>query len=143
MEKHFLSEFLTGIERETPRPWYNGPGDCIVYQMADEATVAERVDDVLTIYHSALTDKPIGFQIKGVRAIIKHFGWEGLVVDSADNGDELQSLSISAILLAAYESGVKTIGRRRAYAGLLDSTFTKSARMQQSDLNEHAGVCGE
>src|ERR1700759_5316073 len=105
MEAHFLNEFVKDVERSSPEPWYNPEGDCIVYQMLNEATVAERIDDILTIYHSVLTDNAIGVQIKGVQAITKRFGWEGILVESSEDSEELKTVSMSALLLAAYEDG--------------------------------------
>ena len=64
MEKHFLSEFVKGEERLSPEPWYNPDGDCVVYQMVNEAIVADRIDEILTIYRSAITERPIGYQIR-------------------------------------------------------------------------------
>ena len=135
MEAHFLSEFVKGVEIESPpEAWYNGTGDCIMYQMSDVATVAERIDDVLTIYHSAEDDKPIGFQIKGVMALAKKFGWDCILVESKEDERELKALSVSALLLVAYEGGPKTIGRRRAYAELIDAGFANSARISAEEL---------
>jgi hypothetical protein len=140
MEAHFLNELVSGVERESHQPWYNGAGDCIVYQMIDEATVAERVDEVLTVYHSVITGHPIGFQVKGVMALTRKFGWDCILVDCTLDKEELKEISISALLLIAYEGGPKTIGRRKAYAELLDSPFTKSARIQAPDFSEIAGM---
>ena len=112
--------------------------------MVDEATVAERVDDVLTIYQSAITGNPIGFQIKGVYALARRYGWEGILVESTEDGEELQTVSISALLLAAYEGGPKTIARRRAYAGVLDAPGARGARMQVPKMRVPGLVpCGE
>ncbi|KKL21210.1 hypothetical protein LCGC14_2447760, partial [marine sediment metagenome] len=36
------------------------------------ASVADRIDEILTIYRSAEVNRPIGFQIKGIEAIIKN-----------------------------------------------------------------------
>src|SRR5262245_26668571 len=113
MEEHFLSAFVNGQTRETPEPWYNPDGDCIIYQIADEAIVAERVDEVLTIYNSAITSRPIGFQIKGVAALTRKLGWEGILVEFKQDNEELKEVSLSGLLLAAYEHGPKTIGRRK------------------------------
>lgn len=88
METHFLSDFIAGQTRQSPEPWYNSDGDCIIYQMCDEAVVAERVDEVLTIYNSAISGKAIGYQIKGVAALARAFGWEGILVEfQHDNGE--------------------------------------------------------
>jgi hypothetical protein len=116
MEKHFLADMMDGPPEFRPEPWYNRYGDCIVYQMADEAVVAERIDELLTVYNSALDNRPIGFQIKGVAAIIRKFGLDGLAVRSEADTQGVKSISVMALLLAAYEEGPRTPGRRRAYA---------------------------
>lgn len=123
MEEHFLKEFVTGISRESPKPWYNPDGDCIIYQMADEAVVADRIDGVLTIYRSAIDNRPVGYQIKGVGEIATRFGWQGVRVDCTEdkNKAELQNVSMCALLLAAYEQGPQTIGRRNGYVTALES----------------------
>jgi hypothetical protein len=135
MEEHFLKDFVTDVAREEPRPWYNGAGDCIVFQTTDEAFVAERVDEVLTIYRSIEKNTPIGYQIKGVKALTEKFGWAGLRVDCKNEGDEITEVSISALLLGAYEQGPKTIGRRRGYASAFDSCDRRH-RLPASDLSE-------
>jgi hypothetical protein len=121
MEKHFLADRMQGEGNPEFRaePWYNPHGDCIVYQVADEAFVAERVDEVLTVYNSAMDDRPIGFQIKGVHAIVQRFGLDGLAVESEADSGGVRSISIVALLLAAYEQGPRTLGRRRAYAAAM------------------------
>ena len=133
MEEHFLKSFVEGETREEPRPWYNPDGDCIVYQMSDEAIVADRIDEVLTIYRSANTNKPIGYQIKGVGAIARTFGWDGVMVEFKRDAEELKQISLYALLLAAYERGPKTIGRRRAYARVFESMADRP-RISAEDL---------
>jgi hypothetical protein len=133
MEEHFLKAFVEGQARETPRPWYNPEGDCIIYQMADEAIVADRIDRVLTIYRSAMTDKPIGYQIKGVLALAKRYGWGGILVKCRKDTEELKEVSLFALLLAAYEQGPKTIGRRTAYADALESSLS-TPRLRANDI---------
>jgi len=78
MEEHFLRDATDGEPEFRPEPWYNAYGDCIVYQMVNEAVVGERIDEVLTIYRSAVDNRPIGYQIKGVAAIVRRFGFDGL-----------------------------------------------------------------
>lgn len=115
MERHFLADAVCGEQRFDPRPRYVPHGDCIVYRLADEAVVANRIDDVLTIYESAIDRRAIGYQIKGVHALVRKFGLDGLAVHTESASGEIQSISIVAILLAAYEDGPKTIWRRAAY----------------------------
>src|SRR5271168_62321 len=122
MEEHFLKDFVEGAERCTePEPWYNPDGDCIIYQMVDEAAVAERIDEILTIYRSAITEKPIGYQIKDVRAIATRAGWDGVLVTCKTDEEELKQINLYALLLAAYDQGPKTIGRRQGYAEAFES----------------------
>jgi hypothetical protein len=134
MDEHFLKDFVKDQPRESPLPWYNSHGDCIVYQMQDEAAVAERIDGVLTIYRSATTGRSIGYQIKGVAALTRAFGWEGILVRSKQDDEQLKEISLSALLLAAYEQGPKTISRRKGYAGAFESVAS-NPRMQTAEFD--------
>jgi hypothetical protein len=137
MDEHFLNEFVSGISRDVPdnpKPWYNPAGDCITFQMADEAVVADRIDGILTIYRSAIDERPIGFQIKDVGAITRQFGLKGISVECRADKHELQEVSISALLLAAYEQGPQTIGRRTGYATAFDCSPNQRLTMDDSNL---------
>jgi len=116
MEDHFLKAFVSGESRFSPEPWYNPHGDCITYTTVDEEVIAQRVDELLTIYISADSGKPIGFQIKGVWAIMNKFGLGAVQVECEESNKEIVRVSLSTVLLAAYESGPQTIGRRQAYS---------------------------
>jgi hypothetical protein len=133
MEKHFLDHLVAGEQREQAKPWYNPEGDCIIYQIADEAVVAERIDEVLTVYRSVITDKLIGCQIKGVAALAKRCGWEGVLVQCRSDDDQILEVSLFALLLAAYEQGPKTIGRRKGYADAFESCADRP-RIRADDL---------
>ena len=116
MEKHFLNDMMEGQPTFRPEPWYNPYGDYIIYQMEDEAVVADRVDELLTVYRSAIDNRPIGYQIKGVHAILSRFGLDAITVESHSEQGSVKSISVSMLLLAAYESKPATIGRRTGYA---------------------------
>jgi len=116
MEKHFLADMMEGTPTFKAEPWYNPHGGCISYKMADEAVVADRVDEWLTVYNSAVDNRPIGFQMKGVRAIITKFGVDGLAVSWESDARGVKSISVAMLLLAAYEQGPRTMSRRKAYA---------------------------
>jgi len=133
MEEHFLKDFVVGLSRRQSEPWYNPEGDCIIYQMCDEGMVAARIDEVLTVYNSAVTGKTIGFQIKGVAALAKMFGCEGILVECKEGDGEVLQIRLMALLLAAYEKGPKTIGRRSAYAGAIESSAL-NPRMRSDDI---------
>lgn len=116
MEKHFLNDYVDGTSEFQAEPWYNPYGDCVVFQTVDEAVVADRIDDVLTVYRSAVDDRPIGFQVKGVQAIVRQCGLDGLAIESEVKGDTVRSISVALLLLAAYEIGPPNTRRRKAYA---------------------------
>ncbi len=78
MEEHFLNKYVEGEKGFRAEPWYNATGDCIEYQTVNEAVVADRIDARLTIYRSAITNKPVGFKIKDVMAILSRYGCDGL-----------------------------------------------------------------
>lgn len=132
MEKHFLEGQFEGEQRFRSEPWYNAHGDCIVYQTADEGLVADRIDEILTIYRSAIDNRPIGYQIKDVIALIRRFGWDGLACVSEASGDEVTSVSVAALLLAAYEGGPKTTSRRQAYASAME--YAPEKRIPRAEL---------
>jgi hypothetical protein len=138
MEEHFLKDFVSGSSRSTTHePWYNRDGDCIIYQTADEAVIAERIDDVLTIYVSAVSKKAIGFQIKGVAALMKKFGL-AIECEFEEKDQELIMVSLSALLLTAYEDGPKTIGRRKGYIDAFESSPRQtSLKILPSDFLIH------
>jgi hypothetical protein len=135
MEKHFLDGLVEGPQQFRAEPWYNPHGDCVIYQTADEAVVADRVDGILTVYRSANDNRAIGFQIKGIGAIVRRFGLEGLAVQSVAEGDQVKSISIFALLLAAYESGPGTLARRAAYAASMESSVrSPTMRIGEDEL---------
>jgi hypothetical protein len=52
-ERHFLADTIGSEPTFSAEPWYNQHGDCLVYKMANEASVADRIDELLPIYRSA------------------------------------------------------------------------------------------
>jgi hypothetical protein len=133
MEAHFLEGILGNRPSFSPEPWYNPYGDCLVCQTANEAVVADRVDEVLTIYRSGIDNRPIGFQVKGISALIRTFGLDGLSVQSESEAGEITSVSVYALLLAAYERGPRTVRRRQAYTCALESGPFRD-RIERRDL---------
>ena len=124
MEKHFLADLVSGESRFVSEPWYNPDGDCIVYKTVNEAIVADRIDGVLTVFRSAIDNRPIGYKIKDVKAIIRTFGLDGLLWGHEQTGVKtIKAISVAAVILAAYERGPQTIERRRSYSGVLESSI--------------------
>lgn len=135
MEKHFLSEFVEGEPGFSAEPWYNPYGDCIEYQTVNEAIVADRIDGLLTIYRSALDNRRIGFQIKGVRTLLENLKYHGVATLSseAENG-ELLSVSLFAFLNAAYIQIPETPERRHAYKAIT-SLLDDDAKIPITELS--------
>lgn len=134
MEKHFLDKYVEGEQEFRAEPWYNPYGDCIEYQTVDEAVVADRIDEILTIYRSFLTQRPIGFKIKGIDAILIKFGYDGLAVMSEQNGTTVKAISIYTLLLAAYEIAEPTIKRRNAYSDVYALTSSSNLNIPLSAI---------
>jgi hypothetical protein len=134
MEEHFLAGTMEGEPTFRPEPWYNPDGDCIVYKMANEAAVAERIDELLTIYRSAEDERAIGFQIKGVDAIVRKFGLAGFAVASQRDAASMKGVSITALLLAAYEDRPATVGRRMGYAAAMEFCPAKKRAIPVDEL---------
>ncbi len=118
---HFLAHLMEGEPTFRAEPWYNPHGDCLVYKMANEAAVGDRIDELLTVYRSAEDNRPIGFQIKGVLAIIQRLGVDGLAVASETSSECVKSISIVALLLAAYGERDPTLNRRIGYHAAMES----------------------
>ncbi|MCX5771627.1 MAG: hypothetical protein NTZ09_15345 [Candidatus Hydrogenedentes bacterium] len=127
MEKHFLADLIEPLkvgdheklDSNHPRPWFNSHGDCVIYQTANEAVVADRVDELLTIYNSAIDNRPIGFQIKGVCGLLSASGADGLAISATICAGEIREVSLSLLLLMAYETHPATFARRQGYASAL------------------------
>ena len=67
---HFLDNHIEELVRSGEyvsddslhRFWYNAAGDCIVFLTANEGVVADRVDEYLTLYRSAVDNRVVGPQ---------------------------------------------------------------------------------
>lgn len=119
-----------GSHVQQREPWYNPHGDCIQFQTVNEAAVAERIDNYLTIYRSVLTDLPIGFKIKDVRELIKKYGCDGIAVEAEVEIQRQILVRVTGLLLRAYESEPGTINRVSGYASAF-GTLTPNREQEQ------------
>ena len=122
MEKNFLKNFVAkmsrdnlGEHRDIKNMWYNETGDCIQFQVEQVAIVAERVDDYLTIYRSAEDEKPIGFQLKDVKALINKYKYSGIFVKTTVRSENNELISVTALLINTLTESIPSINRREAY----------------------------
>lgn len=126
MEKHPLDDFIKeaeptakkGSHKERLEIWYNAQGDCIQFKMKQEAVVADRIDDYLTIYRSAISNEAIGFKLKDVQALIKRYGSDGMEIEALHSKEAL--ISVTALLLYAFRDSALTFNRVEGYKEALN-----------------------
>lgn len=81
----FFDRVVQGAQPEfRAAPWYNADGDCIHYHWRDDEFHAEWLDDKVTIYRSLTTGEAVGFEIKGVGALVKKLGEFGISLTECD-----------------------------------------------------------
>ena len=112
--KNFKDTYVKKDDSFTRKAWYNPYGDCIEFRSVNEAVVGDRIDCWLTIYRSAQTNEPIGFQLKDVMALVKEFGVEGVAVEY-NIDDDKKLVSLTALFIIALLKEKDSIRRRSAY----------------------------
>ena len=132
MEKNFLKKFTAkmsldnlGSHQDIKNIWYNETGDCIQFQSEQVAIVAERIDDYLTIYRSAEDEKPIGFQLKDVRALIDKYKYSQIFVKTTVSSDNNELISVTALLIHTLTESIPSINRREAYTEAIKALATE------------------
>ena len=127
MDEQFLEKIVHSIDPSTKKgshnsqrePWYNSHGDCIQFKTVNEAIVAERIDNYLTIYRSAISNEPIGFQIKDIQKLLQKYGCTGIEVEAKVKGQRL--IRVTGLLLYAYQSESPTINRVSGYMSAISA----------------------
>ncbi|MEX2015630.1 MAG: hypothetical protein WD873_03265 [Candidatus Hydrogenedentales bacterium] len=104
-------------------PWYNPYGDCVHLRISGDAYYGQRIDEFLTIYRHVTSRRPIGFQIKGIAALIKKLQVDGLRIEAEVGEDkrDIEKVSLSTLLLLAYDEGEKTPVRLSGYTDAIRS----------------------
>lgn len=93
------------------RPVYSRDGDFITLFLQDEDHYAERVDELLTVYHSTRNDALIGCKIKGVQLLLDTLGKFGVRVD--DGEVELNLLFVAGALISpSREDQYQNLGKQ-------------------------------
>lgn len=135
MEKANLNEFLNsfdkaklGSKKNEIQPWYNEFGDCIEFQTRHEAIVADRIDDYLTIYRSAVNNDPIGFQLKDVRALLRKYKLQWMQCSAKVDKSVLIRLDI--LLMYAFKDSADTVSSGDEYLKLIKSVSSESSEIK-------------
>ena len=72
MAYHFLRKRVKGKQKFKPEVWYNEIGDNLEFLSSNEATVAEHINQDVTMLRSIITNEIIGFQIHNVKEIMEN-----------------------------------------------------------------------
>jgi len=117
MEKHFLADVLSDKPGFKAEAFYNPYGDCLEYYTVNEEAYADRIDSLITLHRSMLDDRVIGFEIKGIRHILKDH--QAMAVGTAEDTD--LSISVIVIVMAALQSAkpLVTISQLEELAGVM------------------------
>jgi hypothetical protein len=77
-----LTAYLEGKSCKAfkPAPHYFSTGDYLTYFFKNDRCVAERLDDLLTVYVSPVTKELVGCKIKGIRELFRSLRSFGVVV---------------------------------------------------------------
>jgi hypothetical protein len=81
------------------RPQYFADGDFVSYFLTNERCYAQRVDSVLTMYHSMTTHDLVGCKIKGVRRLLDKLGKFNVLIEDTE-GTQLGLLFLAAASLS-------------------------------------------
>lgn len=100
MAESFLEDRVHGEPGFTAEAWYNPYGDCVEYHTVNEEVYADRIDSLVTLHRSMLTSRVIGFQIKGIKAILREHDF--MIVGTKERVDG--TISVLAIVMAALQT---------------------------------------
>jgi len=138
-EKEFLKKWVEEAGIVEPfgskknQIWYNKEGDCLQLQTEQVAVVGERIDEFLTVYHSAENNDIIGFQLKDIKELVNRYGLTGIVVNASVDPDKLD-ISVYALLLRAFRSANLSVSREVAYSKVITTVPKESSNIRYSEL---------
>lgn len=127
-------ELAVPAEKFSPTAYYDPDGDCIEFLASPENFYAERVDDLVTVYHSQETGEIIGSLLKGVTALCEKLleRLPGFKIEiqhgklklvhiflaklwaSEVNPDELATLTYQKLIDVADRTGVEVVLEKKA-----------------------------
>jgi hypothetical protein len=107
----------------------------------DVAVVADRIDELLTLYRAADTNKVIGFKIKGIHALAQKHGWNAITIQAEESQGEIRKISVAALVLAAFGSGPRTVSRLQGYAQAVSACNSTAETEIPIAAEEAAELC--
>ena len=125
-----VEEMAEPQESFEPTAVYDPDGDCIEFLFKPDCFYAERVDDLVTVYHSQETDEIVGSLIKGVvkycRKVTKKY--PGFAISISAGHIRLEHLFLARLweterepgpLVLAYEKLIEVAEETRIQAELV------------------------
>lgn len=122
----FLKENVVETNEFTPSPLYTPEGDSLMFFMKDEESYRERIDELLTVYRSMVTNAIIGCQIKGVRHKLDELNKYFVTVTTEEFG--------LGLLFLAYAASATDEMVRHNYEFLGEQAKNLGARLRPQDI---------
>ncbi len=91
-----------GSGKDTAKIWYNSVGDCIQFKTDHVPSMRKRIDEYLTLYLTLEDQKPIGFQLKDVHALINKYEIDLFAVQAEYTPADKKLISITTLILKAF-----------------------------------------
>lgn len=111
---------------------YDADGDCLEFFLGNDNFYAQRVDQLLTLYVSRSTNRPIGGMLKGVVSLVRKFLEKAPGFAHEISG---HSIEVEKLLTARLWSMEQDGARAESYKQLRTATAQKRVR---APLPEHA-----
>jgi hypothetical protein len=129
MEEDFIKQLKQdlkskdfGSKQNECKIWYNKEGDCFQLKTRhDVAIIGKRIDEYLTLYVSVEDGKPIGFQLKDIKALIKEFKTDLMSVQADYVPADKSLVSITALMVRALIRMPSSINRTFGYTDALNT----------------------
>lgn len=123
MEDDFIKQLKQDIESDDfgskqndIQLWYNGEGDCIQFLTIHDGTIRKRIDEHLTLYLSIEDEKPVGFQLKDIHALINKHDMDAMTVHADYAPSDKRLVSIAALIFKAFAKTPTSINRVSGYS---------------------------
>lgn len=134
MDPHFLADHVDGEPGFEAGLRYNPYGDCLECTTKNEGVAADRIDEVFTLYRSAVDEQVIGFQIKGVGAICEMLDADAIRVEVRAQNQVVRHVRVELVGTAAMRKAFqdRSAQRRLAiHANLMGFVSTLSDREKE------------
>ncbi|MCP4987906.1 MAG: hypothetical protein GY928_18195 [Colwellia sp.] len=118
-----------GSKRDDHLMWYNEEGDSIHFKTMDVDIVGKRIDEFLTLYISIEEQKPVGFQLKDIRALTEAHNIN-LTVQAGATTTDKRLVSINMLMFKAFSIKPSSKNRISGYAEALEAMTKDGDRVE-------------